>query len=160
MLPKHFVLRALKVAPKIADIFGQMKWSLARAEAHFLVTCDSPVYRAVDPKTFHPIYGDHGLLNKTAEITLPITPKRLFVMHWEKGGGFEFPLSKRWIENENLKRVRCAQKQIYSHLQYRKLAKLAARCGEERGPKRGGGFAGSTGFGSVKVPRKWRESRD
>lgn len=155
MLPKQLVLRALEVAPKIADIFLAMKWSIARAEAHFFITCDSPVCRAVDPETVHRIYGDHGLLNKTAQITLPITPKRLFIMLWDRGGGPELSLSKAWVENENMKRVSCAQKQIYSHLQYRKLAKLAARYSNVP-VATGRGFAGSTGFGGVIVPRKWR----
>ncbi|WP_456666436.1 DUF4238 domain-containing protein [Bradyrhizobium sp. USDA 3240] len=60
-----------------------MKWSLAEAQAGLtFITSDNPVAREVDPKTRHPALGDHGFLNKTAEITCPISPSRCLILTW------------------------------------------------------------------------------
>jgi hypothetical protein len=155
ILPKSYVLRILESAPKVAEIFGQMKWCLARAEGHFFVTGDTPICRAVHPKTVHPIYGDHGLLNKTVEITFPVTPERLLVLNWSQELSDEMVLPRQWVANENTKRVYDAEHQIYAHIKYRKLQAMADRHPKPSTFVRGSGFAGSTGFADVEVPRRW-----
>jgi hypothetical protein len=42
------------------------------------------VVRLVDPRSDHPIYGDHGFLNKTAEVSFPLSSKMLLLMSWQK----------------------------------------------------------------------------
>ena len=155
LLPKKYVLRVIANIPELAELFYKMKWSLMRAERHFFITCDNPIYRAVDPKTRHPIRGDYGLLNKTAEITFPISPKRVLLMHWEQEAPRECVLPLQWVENENRKRVRCAERQVFAHLEHKKLARQVAKFTQKTPLVRSAGFQDSKGFGDVKVPRKW-----
>lgn len=156
-LPKAYVLRILEQAPKIAEVFLNMKWSLLRAEDHFFVTCDNPIFRSVDPKTCHPLLGDHGLVNKTAEITFPLSPKRILLMHWEWQANREYVLPREWVRNENGKRAANADRQVYAHLEHKKIARLVAQyVGKPKRPMvRSSGFAGSIGFHDVVVPRRW-----
>jgi Protein of unknown function (DUF4238) len=160
ILPKQYALMPIGAAPRLAELFLNLKWSLFHAESHFFITCDNPIYRAVDAKSVHPIYGDHGLLNKTAQITFPLSPKRLLFMQWELNIPTELPMTDKWVKLENIKRVQAADRQIYVHFEYRKLARLAARFKETMNPvARRKGFAGSTGFADVIVPRKWPKER-
>lgn len=156
VLPKSYVLRILEHAPRIANLFGNMKWCLARAEGHFFVTSDSPICQAVDPRTVHRIYGDHGLLNKSVEVTFPVTPKRVLMLNWSRASEVECILPRDWVKNENNKRVYDAERQVFAHIEYRKLKAMAKRHPKPRRRIEGSGFAGSTGFANVKVPRKWR----
>jgi hypothetical protein len=155
VLPKHYALMPIGHSPKLANLFLNLKWSMFRAESHFFLTCDNPIYRAIDGSTAHPIYGDHGLRNKTAQITFPLSPKRLLFMHWEAKFPIEVPMTAKMVKAENLKRVLAAERQIYAHLEYRKLARLTAGLPSGKKPvARGTGFDGSTGFAEVTLPRK------
>ena len=40
----------------------------------------------VDPKTWHPLYGDHGYMNKTAVVTFPLSPQVMVGMSWDDKG--------------------------------------------------------------------------
>lgn len=159
VLPKSYALRILEHAPTVANVFQQMKWCLIRAEGHFFVTGDTPICRAVDPRTVHPLLGDHGLLNKTAEITFPLTPDRILLLNWSSEPQRECTLPREWVANENKKRVYHAEHQLYAHIEYRKLKRMSERYRDPRPLIRGGGFAGSTGFADVKVPRKWTKRK-
>lgn len=48
VVPKEMTLAPISHARAFADIFLKMKWSLARSPDHYLVTCDDPIFRAVD----------------------------------------------------------------------------------------------------------------
>ena len=96
-------------APQVANLFLHMNWSLFRADSLFFVTCDNPIFRSIDSKTVHRIYGDHGLLNRTAQITFPLSPKRLLMMTWQPGLPIEFPLDAKWVRRARTCSVRPPQ---------------------------------------------------
>ena len=155
ILPKGYVLSLIGSSPEFANLFLNMNWSLFRAESHFFVTCDNPMFHSVDPKTVHPLRGRGGLANKTSQVTFPLSPRRLLLLTWQEGIPFEVPMERKWAMAENVKRVAAADRQIYSHFKYRKLGRMAVQFDkpEKPAPHRQG-FAGSTGFNSVIVPRK------
>jgi hypothetical protein len=73
-IPRERTLEVLGASDKLTPILFQMKWSVVLPCHGFFITTDNPLVREVDPKTRHPVYGDHGFLNKTAEIIFP--PRR------------------------------------------------------------------------------------
>jgi len=83
-VPKERTLRALEAANELAPILFQMQWSLVFAAHGFFISTDNPLVRQVDHKSCHPMYGDHGFLNKTAEVLYPLSPKRLLLMTWNQ----------------------------------------------------------------------------
>jgi len=102
VLPKSWVVKGIAHAHKFSELFLRMKWSLARAQHHYFVTCDTPIHLAVDPKTMP---GGYGLANRTAEITFPVSTKRLLMLHWEQEAPYEIDLPRDWVRKENIKRV-------------------------------------------------------
>ena len=57
-----------------------MKWSLAAAKGGFFITSDNPVIKYVHPASVHPIYGGHGLMNKTIQVSIALSPTALLVL--------------------------------------------------------------------------------
>ena len=159
VIPKSWVLTVIGHGEKYANVFLQMKWSLMRARHHYFITCDTPIFRAVDPKTVHRFYGDHGFLNKTAEVSFPLSTKRMLMMHWEVEAPYEVTIPKQCVENENLKRAQCAERELYAHIEHKHLSRLAAQFKDVHPLVRKSGFGGSTGFASVKVPRRWPKDK-
>jgi hypothetical protein len=82
-VPKEFVLGTITHGRKYAGVFEQMKCSLLRPETGYFITSDNPICRSADPSTAHPIYGDHGYLNKTVQVTFPLSPRTMLLMTWE-----------------------------------------------------------------------------
>ena len=124
VLPKDYVLNVKNGLEKYVTIFLNMKWSLVRAQHHFFISSDNPICRVADPKTYSPAYGDGGLLNKTAEITFPISRKRLLLLHWEAEAPREVELPRSWIMKENDKRAYFAERQFFAHIKHKELIKL------------------------------------
>jgi Protein of unknown function (DUF4238) len=83
-ISKESTFMALAASDKLTPILHNMKWSLAEPEHGYFITSDNPLVRRVEAKTYHPIYGDHGFLNKTAEVSFPLSPKLLLLLTWEE----------------------------------------------------------------------------
>jgi hypothetical protein len=43
---------------------------------------DNALTRAVDPKSVSPFYGDGGFVNRTGEVTFPLSPKTMLLITW------------------------------------------------------------------------------
>ena len=159
LVPRSWALQIIGGSEKYAEIFLGMKWSLGQAEHHYFITCDSPIYLAIDPATEHPVYGGHGLLNRTAEITMAISRKRTLIMHWEAQAPYEVMLSRKWVEKENEKRAYSAEREVYSHLEHKDLVRLVAAF-KGKGPQiRFSGPSGVEGFAGARVPRRWTSGK-
>lgn len=103
-----------------------MSWAIARPTAGFLITSDNPVIRQCDPATFHPIYGDHGFMNKTVQVTFPLSPSVLLVMSWQElGSAFEIPLE--YVEQQNNALAAQSDQYLYAHKQDPTIMQLAAK---------------------------------
>jgi hypothetical protein len=61
-----------------------MRWSLLVAEYGYFVTSDNPLVRIVEPRARYRMYADHGFLNKTAEVSFPLSPKVLLILSWDE----------------------------------------------------------------------------
>lgn len=105
-LGKEWALQHLTAADKLTPVLFQMRWRTIGAAQGFFITSDDPVVRWVEPKTWHPIYGDHGYLNKTAVVTFPFTPKVMLAMSWEDEGANAFA-GRRGVDRLN--RLRALQ---------------------------------------------------
>jgi hypothetical protein len=154
MIPKTSVLRIVAQYDKVANIFLQMNWMLARAKHHFFVTSDSPICRGVDPKTCHPILGDHGLLNKTAVVSFPVSKNRLLVMSWRDMPLWEIEIRRDSVKKENNNRVFHAVNEVYAHIEHRVVRDMVFRS-KPANYKAVFSLPKSKGFRRVVVPRRW-----
>lgn len=158
ILPKEYVLHGVRSARKFADIFLQMKWSVALAKHHYFITCDNPIYRAIDPKSHDGIYGDGGLLNETAQISFPVSTKRLLLLTWKGSWRSEFELRREHVAAQNRRRAFAAERELYAHIRHKALVKLAVSFKDKRPQIRADSLAGAKGFGKVVVPRRWTKN--
>ena len=83
-IPKHTTFPDFETIEKLARILYDMNWSLIYPKHGYFITSDNPVVRRVDPKTVSPIYGDHGFLNKTVEVSFPLAPKIMLIAAWHE----------------------------------------------------------------------------
>ena len=126
-IPKEYTLGVIAAGDQLANIFSQMSWTVATAAAHYFVTCDNPVNRSVDPATVHPIYGDHGFLNKTAQVTFALSPKKLLLLTHETKSASAIVLPRDYVLKENRKRAFDADSFVYAHLKIAALKGLSLR---------------------------------
>ena len=152
-IPKELTLRSLELADVLVRVFLDMKWSLWRPGGHYFVTCDNPVVRNVDPRTVHPLMGDHGYLNKTAQVTFPLSPRMMVRMTWDKGWSWPVEMPKEYVKEQNRHRAFNAETCLYAHLEDKRLLRLAQKFRDQRPDIEGGSLGGSKGFGSVTVRR-------
>jgi hypothetical protein len=141
-------------AEEFAKLFLQMKWSTVRTEQHYFITCDNPVFRAIDPGAVHPIYGDHGLLNETAEITFPVSKRAALLLHWDKGYAPEEVVPGEWVKNENRKRAYCAESRIYAHAFSADAIRMANAFRNSKFQVRNLGVPDMRAYQGVVVPRR------
>ena len=153
-IPKELTLRSLELADVLVRVFLKMKWSLWRPGGHYFVTCDNPVVRNIDPRTVHPLMGDHGYLNKTAQVTLPLSPRMMVCMMWDRGWSWPVEMPKEHVKEQNQHRAFNAETCIYAHLEDKRLLRLAQKYRDQRPDIEGGLLGDSKGFGSVTVPRR------
>ena len=76
-------LQALNSVDACANVFLNMTWVVGLSRDQHLITSDSPVTRAYDPKTHHPIYGYHGFANKSLRVNFPLSPYFALELVWE-----------------------------------------------------------------------------
>lgn len=155
LLPKAYVLKIIELIPTVTELFLGMKWSVLRPAHHFFVTCDNPVCHTVDMRGAHPLQGNGGLSDKTSEITFPMSPKRLLVLHWTSELSSELAIPRFAVEHENHKRLRGADRQVYAHLEHRGISRLLAKYPQQRPTMETFGMEDAPRFGEVSVPRKW-----
>lgn len=135
------------------EIFLKMKWSVREAKNGFFITSDNPVVCRISRGTHRPIYRDHGFLNKTAEVTFPLSPKRLLVLMWDESINGVFPISRSQVNHENESRAEHSDKFLYAHFKHKNLMKMAHRYKDSRPGMMSTGF-GPEKFAKINVPRK------
>src|SRR5262249_53362114 len=84
VLAQQATFGALELTDTLAPLFHDMHWSLIRAKQGFFITSDNPVVYEVDPGTRHAFFGDGGFMNKTSEVTLPLSREVLLMMSWSR----------------------------------------------------------------------------
>jgi hypothetical protein len=153
---KERTLHVLRAADKLAPILFDMKWSIARPLGGFFITTDNPLIREVDPKTRHPFYGDHGFLNKTAEVLYPLSPGCLLLMSWDRAavdvGVFE-PAHMHLVNRSLAAR---SDRYLYGHVRDDQVKQLAVEFKDSRPNMTTRGF-GPDKFAKVEVARRFRK---
>lgn len=157
-VPKERTFVALTLADKLAPMFFDMNWSLMAPKNGFFITSDNPVVRCVDPKTVHPFYGDHGFLNKTVEITFPLSPKLLLLLTWRRIGAAQVVVEREAVDGWNKVRATHSERHLYAHIEHKNIGKLAQKYKGSRPGMTTSGF-GPEKFSEVKVPRRWQKEK-
>jgi hypothetical protein len=131
-VPQAHTLMALGASDKLAPIFYDMRWSIALATNNFLITSDNPLVRDVDPKSCHAIYGDHGFLNKTAEVTFPLSPRTLLLLSWKDDVHKIGALERDHVELVNKIRAANSDRYLYAHVRHKRIEDLAREFKDSR----------------------------
>jgi len=152
VLPQEKTLSALKLADTLAPLFYRMKWSIMRAKHGFFITSDNPVVREVDPRTRHAFYGDHGFLNKTVEVTFPLSREVLLLISWSNAPRKEI-LEREAVDLANKARAAHSDRYLYAHIHRKHIQALAAKFKDSRPNMTTQGFGPDT-FAPVKISRR------
>jgi hypothetical protein len=150
---KEATFMALAASDKLTPLIHEMKWTVIEAQDGYFVTSDNPVVREVDPKTHHPIYGDHGFRNKTAEVTFPLSPKALLLLTWDENVPEHCALQGGHVDSMNEVRAGHSDRYLYAHVRDSRLEQLAAKHKDSRPNVTTDGF-GPEKFAPVKVGRR------
>ena len=150
---KERTLGALGASDELTPILFQMKWSIVMPCHGFFITTDNPLVREVDPKTRHPIYGDHGFLNKTAEVIFPLSPQRLLLLSWEKDAREIGAFERDHVEHINRYLAAHSDRYLYAHIHHKRLQQLAAEFKNSRPQMTTRGF-GPDKFAETRLLRR------
>ena len=154
-IPKEKTFGALNIADKLAPIFYKMRWSLVVAEHGYFLTSDHPLVRTVEPRAYHRMYGDHGFLNKTAEVSFPLSPKVILILSWDETALGRGVLGRIHVTALNRVRAAYCDRYLYAHVRDKRLEKLAAEFKGSRPGMTTLGF-GPKKFAAVTVARRSR----
>jgi hypothetical protein len=141
------------VADDLMERFFDMKWIVGEAKNGFFITSDNPLFRNVDPKSVSPMFGDGGFRNKTAEITFPLSPKRLLILNWQHDARHILQIPRDFVDAENVARAATSDRFLYSHLKHKGLMRLAHKYKNSRPEMKVSGM-GIDKFADVKVGRR------
>jgi hypothetical protein len=153
-VPQERTLGALKIATALTPIFQKMRWSLAEVQpGSAFITSDNPVAREVDPKTRHPIYGDGGFLNKTAEVTCPLSPTRCLILSWDQQAPEHGMFEADHVALVNAVRAVQAERYLFADKSDDEIARLAEQYKDTRPTVATEGF-GPEQFVPIEVARR------
>jgi len=144
---------ALTASDKLTPLLYQMKWTLAEAHDDYFITSDNPVVRWVDPKTRHPIYGDHGFQNMTVEVTFPLSPKYLLLLSWQDAVPDRAVFDRNRVDLTNTARAAQSERYLYAHMHDKRIEQLAAKYKDSRPNITTEGF-GPKNFAPIEVARR------
>jgi hypothetical protein len=152
VLPQEITLKVLKSAENLARLLFDMYWFTMRADQGFLITSDNPVVREVDPRSRHPFFGDYGFLNKTAEVTFPLSRDILLLMSWSDARRKE-TLDREALDRANEARAAHSDRYLYTHICHKYVKRLSAQFKDFRPGMTAEGF-GPDKFAPIKVSRR------
>jgi hypothetical protein len=152
---KESTFMALSASDNLTPIFNKMKWSLVEARHGYFVTSDNPIVRDVDPKTHHPMYGDGGFVNKTAEVSFPLSPKMLLLMSWNESARDIAIIERDHVHQVNVLRAAHSERYLFAHINDKRIARLADLYKDSRPGVAMQGFGPQT-FAPIKVARRSR----
>jgi hypothetical protein len=158
-IPKEHTFSVLNAADELAPLFYEMKWSLVLAGQGYFITSDNPVARVADPKTRHPVMGDHGFRNRTAEVSFPLSPKMMLLMSWQKDARDIGAFDRGPVDDMNRIRAAHSDRYLYAHIKDKRLERLATKFKDSRPGMTTQGF-GPKNYAEVKVARRSRKDKD
>ncbi len=154
-IPKGVTFRVLPIADHLAPMFFHMNWYLIEAAEGYFISSDNPLVREVRRDTVHPIYGDGGFLNKTVEVTFPLSPHKLLLLAWSDAPRrASVPLDS--VRRANQARAAHSDRFLYAHLKSAEIEQLAAQFRDSR-PGITTDGAGPKKYGKVTVDSRLRQ---
>lgn len=144
-ISRERTLEVLGASEQLAPLLFQMTWSIIAPRRGFFVTSDNPLIRDVDPATRHPIYGDHGFLNKTAQVLMPLSPDRLLFMSWNKDFSGKAVCEPNQVDGVNRALAEKSDRYLYAHAYSKELLELSAEFKDSRPQMTTEGFGLSIG---------------
>lgn len=155
-LGKEWTLSAIAGADKLALIFFDMEWCVMELAHGFFITSDNPVTRYNDPKSRHPIYGDHGFMNKNVMVTFPLTTNKILLLGWKETGPRIVGQQQHAVAMNQL-RAQDAEEFLYAHIEHKIIRDMAIVSRNSRPRMTTQGF-GPEKFAEIVVKR--RRTRD
>lgn len=149
---------ALSATDNLTPLLHKMKWTVVAPEHGYFITSDNPVVRWVDPKTRHPLYGDHGFRNKTAEVTFPLSPKRLLLMSWQETVPDRASFNREHVDFANATRAGHSERFLHAHMLDKRIKKLAAKYKDSKPDVTTEGFGPKT-FAPIEVARRSKKKK-
>jgi hypothetical protein len=154
---RESTLRCLGVMDKLAPMFFDMGWTLVHPAHGYFITSDNAVTKAVNPKTVSPFYGDGGFVNKTVEVTFPLSPKLMLLMTWAERPRPHLAARREAAEGWNRARASHAERFLYAHIHDKRIIHLAAEQANSRPGMTTRGF-GPKKFAKTTIRRKLSRS--
>ncbi len=152
-ISKESTFMALSASDELTQILNRMKWSVLIAQHGYFITSDNPLVREADPKTRHPIGGDGGFLNKTVEVTFPLSPKVLLLLSWDEAVRDLGSLERDHVHQINVVRAAHSDRYLFAHIKDKRIARLANQYKDSRPGIITQGF-GPEKFSEIKVARR------
>jgi hypothetical protein len=162
--PSRYVVQVAKqltfpaifgAADELAPILLNMKWSIIEALHGFFITTDNPLVREVDQTTHHPIYGDGGFLNETAQVIFPLSPDRFLSMTWNESARDVGAFERNQVDKINHGLAAHSDRYLYAHIRHKRLEEMAAKFKNSRPGMTTQGF-GPKKFAKIEVPRRMK----
>ena len=125
-------LLTLTLIEKVVPVLAEMSWSVLKsARGRFFVTSDNPFTYGSPSDTWHPVYGDGGLMNKQVEVNFPLDKNHMFVASWnELPTGITLkPFAVDYLNNRIASQ---ALRHVYSSEPSEKMAEVFANTGKGR----------------------------
>jgi len=107
-------LPALLLSDRLQGPFFEMGWMVLGSNNQHIITCDSPVCRAADPRTIDPLCGDAGFANPTVQVTAPLSSNRCLYMGWRDDVPGVTPVPKEEARMLNRQRAHYAERFLYA----------------------------------------------
>jgi hypothetical protein len=152
VINKEATLFILESSYRLAPLFTKMKWSLVSPTEEYFITSDNPLIKSVDPRSFHPIYGDGGFANNTLEVSFPLSPELLLVMsHDTNASNLKlYPLEQVYKINQAL--AANSERYLFAHKYDPQIKDLAKKYKDSKTTTIVDGF-GPDKFAETKVKR-------
>jgi len=144
------------VIEKLTPIFLEMEWSIVEPEHGYFITSDNPLLRQVAKGTVDSAYGDGGFMNKTVNVTFPLSPKKMLLLSHKKYPRSIWETPRQFVEAINHARASHCEHELYAHIQHKEIAKMAERYKNERPAMELSGF-GPEQFAEIRSPRRFKE---
>ena len=83
--------------------------------------------RSFFAKQRHPFYGDHGFMNKTAEVTFPLSAKVMLLLSWDEKAPNYGAFERDHVHRLNIIRAARSDRYLYAHIRDKRIEELAAK---------------------------------
>ena len=114
---KAWTLNALRVHDALAPVFYRMNWTILNAKSpHYFVTGDNPVVKLLPDRFSKSFYGG-GYADKRIEVTLPLSPERCLVTHWNNELPSESDITPAAVKDLNRVRAMHAERFLFADRQ-------------------------------------------